>query len=124
MLSDPTRPEDSVPRNLSVRVQGAVWASPNYHANLIFAVFISFAVIIATLLRWSGLDSQSLWMDEGYTLWISRLSPHRIWQVLSWDTSTPLYYILLHYWIKCFGDSDVSLRSLSALFGTISIPLV
>jgi uncharacterized membrane protein len=89
-----------------------------------FPIIVILAAMTAILLRWTGLDSQSLWMDEGYTLWISRFSPQHIWHVLAGDTSTPLYYILLHNWIRCFGTSEIALRSLSAFFATISIPLV
>jgi 4-amino-4-deoxy-L-arabinose transferase-like glycosyltransferase len=124
MSTEPSQPRDSVPRDLSIAVEGAGWASPKHRSDLIFVALMSFAVPTALLLRWSGLDSQSLWWDEGYTLWISRFSPQEIWHALSADTSTPLYYLLLHYWMKCFGTSDISLRSLSALLGTISIPLV
>lgn len=108
----------------SKETPGGQNGGPDRRSDLIFVVFIGFAVTIAVLLRWSGLDSQSLWMDEGYTLWISRFSPQDIWHALSMDPSAPLYYILLHYWIKCFGTSVISLRGLSALFGTISIPLI
>ena len=94
------------------------------HSRLVFAISLGIASLAALLLRWHGLGAQSLWMDEGYTLWISKFSPHRIWEILSGDTSTPLYYVLLHYWIGWFGDSEVSLRSLSALFGSLSIPVI
>ena len=124
MTDEAARPLDGVPKDLSIRAQGKIWASPNYRSDCTSVVITSFAVIAAVLLRWSGLDSQSLWMDEGYTLWISRFSPQQIWHALSIDTSPPLYYILLHYWLKCLGTSAISLRALSALFGTLSILLV
>jgi len=69
------------------------------------------------------LDSQSLWADEGLTEWISQFSPREIWRILQTDTQPPLYYILLHYWITLFGNSEVSLRALSAFFSTLSLPL-
>jgi mannosyltransferase len=124
MSNEPTRTGYDHPRDHSTARPLHPGSSPNYRSDLIFMVLIGFVVAITVLLRWSGLDSQSLWWDEGYTLWVSRFSPEKIWHVLSWDTSTPLYYVLLHYWINCFGTSDISLRSLSALFGTISIPLI
>ena len=30
---------------------------------------------VGVFLRWSFLQHQSLWSDEGYTLWVSRFSP-------------------------------------------------
>jgi mannosyltransferase len=84
-----------------------------------------FAVIVAgSLLRWSGLNSQSLWLDEGYTLWLSRFSLADIWHALRFDTEAPLYHALIHYWCGFFGSTPWSLRALSALFGTLSCRLV
>ncbi len=92
-------------------------------SDLIFGAAIGLAVIAAVWLRWTGLDSQSLWTDEGYTVWISQFSPKVIWHIVQGDTGPPLYYIVLHYWSALFGNSELSLRALSALFGTLSLPL-
>ena len=92
-------------------------------SNLIFGAAIGLAVIVAVWLRWWGLESQSFWADEGYTVWISQFSPREIWHILQSDTSPPLYYILLHYWSVLFGNSESSLRAFSAFFGTLSLPL-
>jgi 4-amino-4-deoxy-L-arabinose transferase-like glycosyltransferase len=35
-----------------------------------------------------------------------------------------LYFVLLHYWTNFLGDSEFSLRSFSALFATLSLPLL
>jgi uncharacterized membrane protein len=92
-------------------------------SDLIFCCAIGLAVIMAVSLRWSGLASQSLWNDEGYTVWISQFSPKEIWSILQSDTSAPLYYILLHYWVALFGISESSLRAFSVCFGILSLPL-
>jgi mannosyltransferase len=39
------------------------------------------------------------------------------------EGSPPLYFILLDGWIRLFGGSEAGIRSLSALFGTATIPL-
>lgn len=97
---------------------------PNRQADLIFGAAIGLATIITIWVRWSGLSSQSLWADEGYTAWISQFSPTEIWRILRSDSSPPLYYVVLHYWSAVFGDSETSLRALSAFFGTVSLPLI
>jgi len=92
-------------------------------SNLMFVILVGCAMTAGVSLRWIGLSARSFWFDEGYSLWISRLSVREIWQVLPMDTSSPLYYVLLHYWMKCFGGTEYSIRALSAFFGTISIAL-
>lgn len=36
---------------------------------------------------------------------------------------TPLYFFILHFWMKIFGDSEIAIRSLSIIFGILSLPL-
>lgn len=91
--------------------------------NVLYGLTLTAIVLAAVWLRWRDLGSQSFWEDEGYTLWISRFSPLQIWHVLRMDVTTPLYYILVHYWTTHFDTSEFSLRALSAVFGTLSIPL-
>lgn len=60
--------------------------------------------------------SASLWGDEA---WAATLTVKPVWQIIqivSRDTSPPLYYLLAHFWTKLFGISEVSIRSLSFLF--------
>ena len=37
---------------------------------------------------------------------------------------TPLYFLILHVWMKIFGDSEIAIRSLSIIFGIGTVPLV
>lgn len=60
--------------------------------------------------------TQSLWRDEAFSVWIAQDSFGEIIKRTSGDFNPPLYYILLHYWMKLFGRSELMLRSLSLLF--------
>ena len=58
----------------------------------------------------------SLWGDEA---WAATLAVKPIWEIIkivSHDTSPPLYYLFLHFWMKIFGTSEAAIRSLSFLF--------
>ncbi len=98
--------------------QRAVFASGTIAAGLTAA-----AVLSAVVLRWLHLGRLSLWYDEGYTAWASGLSPLDIIRFAQNDNSPPLYYLLQHYWAVLFGNSEYALRSLSAFFGTLSLPV-
>ena len=94
-----------------------------YGRDSVYTLLTCLAFLAAVVVRWHGLAVQSLWWDEGYTLWISQFSPREIWRGVATDTSPPLYYLLQHFWIRCFGVSDAALRGMSAFFETLSLPV-
>lgn len=63
----------------------------------------------------------SLWGDEGFAATLAIKPIIQIIKIVSRDTSPPLYYLCLHFWMKFFGTSEVAIRSLSFLFflGTV-----
>jgi mannosyltransferase len=77
-------------------------------------------------LRLYTIGSESLWLDEGFSALAATKTTVR--EVLNFiyheDLHPPLYYVILHFWIGLFGDSETAMRTLSAIFGTLSIPLV
>ena len=57
-----------------------------------------------------------LFVDEAYSVLIAGRGVSAIVDGLSRDNSFPLYYFLLSFWMRLFGDSEIALRSLSAIF--------
>jgi uncharacterized membrane protein len=87
-------------------------------------VITAIALACGIALRWSFLGTNSLWFDEGYTAWVVSnpvAGPHGIVHIIAADTAPPLYYILLRGWTNLFGHSEAGLRSMSALFGCVSL---
>lgn len=58
----------------------------------------------------------SLWGDEAWAATLAIKPVFQIIKIVAHDTSPPLYYLLLHFWIKIFGTSEIAIRSLSFLF--------
>jgi hypothetical protein len=58
---------------------------------------------------------EPLWHDEAYSFHLARLSWPDLIDQLRAESTPPLYYLLLKLWIAVFGDSEIALRSLSAL---------
>ncbi len=83
---------------------------------------VAVAVVAASVVLrfWTTSD---LWLDEALTVNIARQPLHLIPSFLRRDGAPPLYYVLLHFWIGWFGSSDVAVRSLSGLFGVVTMPL-
>lgn len=79
---------------------------------------------LGAALRIYKIGSDSIWLDEAYSVEISHKPLSTIVEETSKDVHPPLYYFALHYWIKLFGDSEFYARILSAVFGTLSILLI
>ena len=80
--------------------------------------------VLAALLRFYLIDSKTVWLDEAFSIWIAR---HDLWEMWGWlvriDQHPTLYYTLLHFWIRIFGDLQGAARTLSALSSTLAVPI-
>lgn len=57
-----------------------------------------------------------LWFDEICSAEIIRHWPWaELLELLRHDSAPPLYYVVLHYWVGWWGESEISLRALSGL---------
>ena len=98
-----TRPAMRAPGRVEVAVLGAVVAG---------GVVLRFAT------------RSHLWLDEALTVDIARLPIRDIPAALRHDGHPPLYYWLLHVWMRLFGDSNGAVRALSGIFGVAAMPLL
>ena len=79
----------------------------------------------AAALRFAGLGRQSFWYDEAVSVELARSPLSQILGGQAKDLGNPpLYPALLHLWMRLFGDGDAAARALSALLGTLTVPLV
>lgn len=89
-----------------------------------YRIYILFILILGLVLRLISIN-QSLWLDEATSaLTVRNLSYSQIINNFSpGDFHPPLYYLTLKFWNNIFGNSELSLRSLSVFFGLITIYL-
>jgi mannosyltransferase len=66
--------------------------------------------------------SGQFWMDEAITTGIAGHSLSAIPGILRHDGSPPLFYLLLHFWISWFGNSEAATHTLPLIFGLLCIP--
>jgi mannosyltransferase len=79
----------------------------------------------AAVLRFISLGVQSLWYDETVTASLVQNPLGGMLRLLpSSETAPPLYYVVAWAWVRIFGSSDLTLRSLSAVAGTLTVPVV
>lgn len=80
-------------------------------------------ILLSGFLCFYALGRESLWFDEARSVIIAR-DGTLLWRSLLHDEGNMwLYYPLLHGWMS-WGDSELVVRSLSALFGIAAIPAV
>ncbi len=89
---------------------------------LIFTAVITFA---ALGLRLVNIGNAALWIDELYCYDIALKSNIAgiLKTVFLTDLHAPLFFIMLHFWIKLFGNADWILILLPVIFSTISVPV-
>lgn len=76
---------------------------------------------LALALRLHRLGDANVWWDEGFGVWLARMSvPDAIIRT-AYDVHPPLYYVLLHYWRLAAGESEFALRFLSLLWGVLLV---
>ena len=94
-----------------------------------------YILILLTLLA-AGLflfriDAKSIWWDESLSLLRAQNDLNYILSnrldlgpTLTIDQHPPLYFLLLHAVISVWGESDIALKVPSALFATLTVPLL
>jgi 4-amino-4-deoxy-L-arabinose transferase-like glycosyltransferase len=80
---------------------------------------------LGAFLRFYRIGAQPLWLDEAYSFQFTQLPLSQLWGAEALrEPNPPLYYTLLKLWVFFFGESETALRSLSAVIGTLTIPLL
>jgi 4-amino-4-deoxy-L-arabinose transferase-like glycosyltransferase len=98
---------------------GSLRLTPSRTVTLALLVIVLFG----TAFRFFDLGGPPLWLDELFSLSFGRMPQSQLWS--NWmvrETNPPLYYSLLHEWVRVFGDSAFAARAPSVLFGVVSIP--
>ena len=80
-------------------------------------------LFIGLFLRVYDLGNESIWLDEGCSIRFANLNLSQIISVRD-NGLPPLYYIILHWWINLFGDSEFSIRFPSVIFSFLAIFMI
>jgi 4-amino-4-deoxy-L-arabinose transferase-like glycosyltransferase len=91
---------------------------------------ITLLTLLAFALRMADLTARSLWLDESFTIlrvngtWAEMIA-NIVWRqgIPTIDLNPPLYFALLKVWSGFAGVSEFALKSFSALWAVIVVPL-
>ncbi len=113
-----TAPPRGIPHVRDIREPGWLERVPTWaSAGGLLVVLMAISAFIRT--RYIG---GQFWMDEAITTGIAQHSLTAIPGILRHDGSPPLFYLLLHFWIRLFGSSESATHSLPLVFGLLCIP--
>ncbi|MCS6840856.1 MAG: glycosyltransferase family 39 protein [Roseiflexus sp.] len=86
-----------------------------------FSLAALFALALA--LRLYRIDAQSFWYDEGLTVALAVRPLDDIARAAAADVHPPLYYWLLHGWLRLTGTGEAAARAFSAVCGAMTVVL-
>lgn len=102
------------------RVIGRVLGAPfdsRWDGRLVAAL-----VVLGAILRVPNL-ARAYWVDEGISVGIASSPISQIPHLLRLDGSPPLFYVMLHIWLRLFGPSQVSTHIMALLISVAVVPL-
>lgn len=86
--------------------------------------WLGVAILVAVALRFPTLSGQSYWRDEASTaLELNGSLGHALASVRDLEGMPPTYFVLAWLWTRLFGLGEAGLRSLSAVFGVMTVPV-
>ena len=88
----------------------------------VWHVLTGAVVVVGVVARFSA--NSHLWLDEVLSVNIARRPLSELTEGLRHDGAPPLYYVLLHGWMKVFGTGTIAVRALSGLFAVAALPLI
>lgn len=68
--------------------------------------------------------TQSIRLDEAQSIWFATKPVDTLLHIMGQDVNTPLYILILHFWIQILGTKILIVRLLSLIFFMLSIPVL
>ncbi|MBI4121977.1 MAG: glycosyltransferase family 39 protein [Parcubacteria group bacterium] len=63
----------------------------------------------------------SFWFDEAFSVHFTSMEWTAMWHHLQFEHNPLLSFVLLHGWMQMFGESEFAVRSLSIIYGLLSM---
>ncbi|HTW11795.1 MAG TPA: glycosyltransferase family 39 protein [Solirubrobacteraceae bacterium] len=85
---------------------------------------VALITLFGAALRFYRIGHQGFWYDEAYTVFLIKYpAKEMLQQIPHFESTPPLYYCVAWVWARIFGFGQAGIRSLSALCGTLTIPV-
>ncbi len=88
------------------------------------AALVAGITVLAGFLSFWYLGSKSIWWDESVSIGLAWSDWSTLFHIITHgEANMSLYYFLLHFWVN-LGSSEFMVRSLSAIFAVLTIPVI
>ena len=113
-------------RRLAARTLDGHWGhlSNVWHKIIRLDFALACILVVAAALRFHALGSESLWLDEAFSVQMAHSSLSTIVDETSRDVHPPLYYVALKGWVRLTGLSEAGARSMSVVLSLLAIVAV
>jgi mannosyltransferase len=109
---------ESLKKNLS----GGAFPSLINKGNAWF--FPLFFFLLNLIIKSFSVTKVSFDLDEAWHTYFSQKSLGEILKIAGTDPNGPFFNLLLHFWIKLYGVSEIATRTLSLIFSAATAPLL
>lgn len=90
----------------------------------LFKLYPFFFVIVNFLFKIIGIRKEAVAGDEPFTIFVAHRDVSDIITYLSHYNNPPLYELLLHFWMKMFGNGEMAVRFLPLIFSSLAVYFV
>ena len=84
-------------------------------------VFPTLLLLINFAIKILYLNAGDIGGDEPFTIFYSQVDFETFANMMKNENNPPLFFLLIHYWIKLFGISAFSTRFLPLIFSTLTV---
>src|SRR5688500_10387733 len=86
--------------------------------------FPLFFFVLNLVIKSFSVTKVSFDLDEAWHTYFSQKSLGEILKIAGTDPNGPFFNLLLHFWIKLYGVSEMATRTLSIIFSAATAPLL
>ena len=83
-----------------------------------------FFFILNIIIKSFSVTKVSFDLDEAWHTYFSQKSLGEVLKIAGTDPNGPFFNLLLHFWIKLYGVSEIATRALSLIFSAATAPLL
>jgi len=81
-------------------------------------------ILLNFILKVLFLGKRDIAMDEPFTIYYSQAGLSSLFEMLKTENNPPLFFFLMHFWVRAFGISAFSVRFMPFLFSTLTAPVI